>query len=320
VPGRSRRLSAESKPVPSAVSGEESFASVAEEVNAVQESKGPVVGQRLGGEEAPQPVTAGKPARTLSSAEKALVEKMAQERLAQGLGKLNDIPELKQAVESSKITLADGKTTLRDLAADAPDTLREMWSQWNAGRQSGRIKSSDFGEYVKVRQREARGAGGELAEAFGRGQQEILIKAPKADVTEPGTDLISYDKQSGRIKLIDNKAVRSGATVSKVSALEENLSVNLGDDITQIEAYAGKTGVPSEVGSTLLPRLRAAKAEIDAYTTARPGLNLKSAQVQQDFSVILARHGIDRVVTTSGGGRNVGISPQLATKRGFTKE
>jgi hypothetical protein len=299
------------------------FEALGKELAGGPEAGGPVVGQKLG---AAEPGAAAKPPAEKPTAppvdparEAELVAQMRRERVEGRLKALEDTPALKQVVESSEATLADGQTKLRDLAGDNPQQLRDYWDDWNAGRASGKVKSDNFADYVKVRQRGVRGAVGEVTEAAQRGPREVLVKAPKANVNEPGTDLISYDPQGDRVKLIDNKAVKAEATVGTVSALEQNLPQNLAQDIPQIDAYASQPGVPPEVKDTVLPRLRAAKADIDAYVAANPGKNLKSAEVQKEFANILDKHRIDRVVTTSAGGPGATIGGRLQ-RGGFTQE
>jgi hypothetical protein len=301
----------------------EDFSDLNDELADVPEGQGPVTGQRLGQKEpgTPPPESPAKKPRTPEeiAKDKATTERMEKLRTDNAVEKLADVPDLKQAVENSKVKMSDGKTALRDIAADNPTGLREMWNQWRAGREAGKIKTKDFGEYVKRRQSEFRGAAGEAGESFKRGPDEIMVKAPKTDVTEPGTDLITYDKKADRVKVIDNKAVQPDATVSKVSASEWNLPKNLADDIAQIEAYAKQPGVPPEIADTVLPRLHAAKADLDAYVAANPKKSLKSAEVQKEFGRILDKHKIDRVVTTSSGGPGATISGGLKDK-GFKQE
>jgi hypothetical protein len=333
------KTEAEVKPKPELE--EASFADVAQELKAVPEGKGPLVGRRT---EITEPVSkptaselptqSKKPKSPEEIAhEKALVEQMQKERIGKGLENLKDAPDLKQYVESNKSLMPDKRTTLKDLAADTPDTLKEMWSQWKQRRASGEIKTDDFAEYVKARSRsEFKGKAGEHTQAFERGPNEIMIKAPKADVNqpgqpskagvnEPGTDMLSFNVKEDRIKLIDNKAVKE--RVSKVSALEENLPKNLEQDIKDIQKdiqkYAQQPGVPPEINGTVLPRLQAAKADIDAYIKANPDKDLKSLEVQQEFNKILSKHKIDRIVTTSSGGTNVKLGSKLQ-KEGFIKE
>ncbi|MDR6943343.1 eCIS core domain-containing protein [Mucilaginibacter pocheonensis] len=258
-----------------------------------------------------------------AAASKALEAKMAAEKEAKALAQLQqEAPDLHNEVTTNNTTMADGKTTLKDFALENPGLLKQMYAKWKAGLADGSIKTKDFGKYVRSRQSEFRGRSGELDDAFGRGPNEILVKSPKAEVTEPGTDSISYDTKADRIKLLDNKSVKPDATVSKVSALEKNLPKNLADDIADIKKYSGDPGVPKEIGEKVLPRLEAAKAEIDAYILKNKLApeQLGSEAVQKDFAKILDKHGIDRVVTLGGAGKGAKTSGKLSGDKGFKTE
>lgn len=248
---------------------------------------------------------------------------MVAEREAETMAKLaKDAPDLQKEIASNTTTMADGKTTLKDLAQENPELLKNMYARWKQGVADGEISTQDFGKYVKRRQSEFRGRSGELEDAFKRGPNEIMVKAPKTNVNEPGIDSISYDTAADRIKLLDNKSVKPDATVSKVSALEKNLPKNLGDDIADIKKIAGTPGVPKEIGDKVLPRLEAAKAEIDAYILKNKLIpeQMGTVSVQNDFGQILAKHGIDRVITFGGAGQGARVSGTLSGPKKFKTE
>jgi Domain of unknown function (DUF4157) len=257
------------------------------------------------------------------AASKRLEGKMAAYKEAAAMAKLaKDAPDLQNEVASNATTMADGRTTLKDLAQENPELLQIMYRKWKQGVSNGEITTQDFGKYVRGRQREFRGRSGELEDAFQRGPKEIIVKAPKENVNEPGTDSISYDTKTDRTKLLDNKSVQGEATVSKVTALERNLPENLGKDIADIKTFAGKPDVPKEIGEKVLPRLEAAKAEIDAYVLKNKLTReeLGSPSVQKDFGQILDKHCIDRVVTFGGAGQGARISGKLSGPKGFKTE
>ena len=268
----------------------------------------------------------------MRAASKASEDAMAAQRITDALDIIRkDDPVLADIIANNKVILADGKTTLRELAADNPAGMKRLYAEWSEGRKAGNIKSADFGEYVKVRTRGFRGRGGELTDAFLREQKrgEILVKAPKPQENLPGTDAISYkpakpgeNVANGRVKLLDNKAVRTGSTVRGVSALEKNLAQNIGDDIKDLEQFVvGKEGVPSEIEDIVLPRLKQAKEDLEEYIQ-KNGLkpeDLKTEAVQKEFNKILDRNGIDRVVTVEGAGKDVAISARLE-REGFKLE
>lgn len=261
----------------------------------------------------------------MRAASKASEDAMAAQRLTDAIDIIRkDDPALADIIANNKVLMADGKTTLRELAADSPSGMKRLYAEWSEGRKAGNIKSADFGDYVKVRMRGFRGRGGELTDAFLREQKrgEILVKAPKPQENLPGTDALSYETASKRVKLLDNKAVRTGSTVRGVSALERNLAENIGEDIKDLEQFViHQEGVPSEIEDIVLPRLKNAKKELEDYIQ-KNGLNaenLKTEAVQKEFNRILDKNGIDRVVTVEGAGKDVSISGRLE-REGFKLE
>jgi hypothetical protein len=170
--------------------------------------------------------------------------------------------------------------------------------------------------------REFRGRLGEFDEAFARGRDETMVFAPKEVTTQRGVDLVTYASGSDRIKLIDNKSLAAGGKVAKVSALEENLPQNLNEVVHEVAGYASSPDVPPVIAEKVLPRLRDAAAEVGAHADAlTKGLApdaakavLRSEAAQKDFAAILDRHGIDRVITTTGSGTGVTAASGLKAK------
>jgi hypothetical protein len=289
------------------------------------------VGKKLGGLDAainpqPQPVRKPKSPQALK-AEQKLVSKMHAERRAKGTAKLD--PDLQKLAEHStknkKETFGDGKTTMQDVAADSPERLNQLWRRWKERKPQGKIRSKTFAEYLSRVRRGERGGAGENTLAFATGPNETMLKAPKGNPFAPGSDMLTYRKDADRIKYYDNKAYGKGAKVDAVSALERNLLKNMKKDIADLahDAKAGST--PSVVVKTVLPRMRAALADLNAYASklnSDPKIRarqLDSAKHQKAMNAILAKHGIDRIVTTEAGAPDVSITSDLAGK-GFTKE
>jgi hypothetical protein len=142
-----------------------------------------------------------------------------------------------------------------------PQTRASIFKDWQAGK-----RKTSFENYLKRRMALGRGEAGERGDAFVRGGRgEIVWKAPKGS-NRPGSDLGTYDSPSDLTYLHDNKAIQLGDRVSASSALQENLADTLRDDIKLIEGYMNQPGVPPEIPGKVLPRLRAAYAEIEPYT------------------------------------------------------
>ena len=221
--------------------------------------------------------------------------------------------------------LADGRTTIADLAYENPGYVVTLWNDYQ--KKSGKIKSRSFVGYVRKRQLGEKGAYGEVTEAFKLGQNYVMVKAPK-DVNLPGIDMIIYDKLDNRIWLIDNKALKSVGIVSEVSALQRNLPQNIKDDITLIKSFEDYPDLPKDIKSEVVSRLQVAsnsldelvKEHLDKLKVEKPDLNerddefkrlLQSESIQVKFNDILEKNKINRIVTTSGGGSKISISTSL---------
>jgi hypothetical protein len=309
---------------------ENDFSGVMESVPQKKGARKPV-GKKLGGLDAainpqPQPVRPPKSPQALK-AEQKLLSKMHAERRAKGTAKLD--PDLQKLAEHStknkKETFGDGKTTMQDLAADSPERLNQLWRRWKERKPQGKIRSKTFAEYLARVRRGERGGAGENTLAFARGPNETMLKAPKGNPFAPGSDMLTYRKDVDRIRYYDNKAYGKGAKVDAVSALERNLLTNMKNDIADLARDAKAGSTPSVVVKTVLPRMRAALADLNAYASklnSDPKIRarqLDSAKHQKAMNAILAKHGIDRVVTTEAGAPDVSITSDLSGK-GFTKE
>jgi hypothetical protein len=304
---------------------EEAFGSLRKELKeGGPAGMGPVVGQSSG-RALTGPVSPPGAKRTFSEAEKraaaAAEKKLTAEREKAALAKLKEeAPDLYARVMASKVTLQSGER-LRDLAVKNPDRLKFFYDKWKRFSKQ-RKRRTTFGAYVKKRLSGDRGTAGELEDAFVRGPNEIMVKAPKPQSNLPGTDAISYDKDIDRIKLLDNKAVQQESTVEKVSALEKNLPKNLGDDIIDIERYVRDLDVPPEIREKVLPRLKSARAELEEYVRKN---NLQAddfytPKVREAFNSILRNNGIDRVVTFGAAGEGARVSAPLAGAGGVKVE
>jgi hypothetical protein len=321
------------------------FAALKTELKAVPEGEGPVVGQRITIPEKPLAAPdAPDPTFTLEQrVESAKLEReMLTKRRAETIDSLKDHPELQDVVKNSKETFGDAQTTLVDLLADPhsllagaegnPQVLRQLYDYWKTEQAAGRLKSPTFEAYLKTRMRQWRGGEGELRHAFDIGPQEILVKAPKADATAPGSDMMTYLKDSDRIRYKDNKAYAK-SDVESVSALEQNILKNLQDDIALIEDSIKKgpreqENVPPEIAEKVLPRLKDAAKELEEYVRNNINQNRSPRQQKDQFArakhqraveAILRNNRIERVVTTEAGGQNISLGSKL-TSEGFTRQ
>jgi hypothetical protein len=321
---------------------ENTFAELKSELAVQPAAGGPVMGQKLGARSAEAPVAKALPPLpekfAMSPTKKAELEaSMLTQRRQEGLNALADDPDLQAALVSSTKKFG-GKADLVDLAADSPPQMRKMWAAYklNSVKRVAQGKTPhEFADYVKsLQSSEARGLHGERTDAFTRGPNEVIVAAP-GRVNESGIDSVSFapGPSGGRIKLLDNKAVRQGSTISKVSALQQNLSEgvaatsarpgNLEEAIAVVQQAASQPEAPQVIKDVVLPRLQTASKAVNDYVSnwqqANPGKPLTDIKLQTEIGEILDQHGIDRVVTTAGGGSNVKISAALR-KQGFTQE
>jgi hypothetical protein len=331
-------------PATKAADTESAFAELRSELGTETATTGPLTGQKLGARSAGDPLTESLPSLpekfAVSPAQKADLEaSMLAQRRQEGLDALADAPDLQAALVSSPKKLG-GKADLVDLAADSPPWMRELWADYkvNTAKRTAEGKTPhEFAEYVKARQAsEARALHGERTDVFTRGPNEIVVVAPDR-VNESGIDSVSFapGPSGGRIKLLDNKAVQEGSTVREVSALQQNLPAraasgttpakvsNLDEAIAVAQQGASQPEAPAVIKDVVLPRLQAASKAVNdhvaSWQKANPGKPLTDPKLQTEIGNILDEHGIDRVVTTSGGGSSVSISRSLR-KQGFTQE
>ena len=312
------------------VDTETTFSSLRAELGEETPATGPVTGQKLGARTAgaatgePRPPQPEKSPEALAR-EKEVVTSTQAARREDAIKAFDDLPDLQAQLRSS--AKIGGGADLLDLAADSPAMMREVYAAWKANS-ARRIAAGEdpltFDRYVKARQTEARGIHGERTEAFSRGQTEIMA-VPPGRVNEAGIDSVSFapNDSGGRIKLLDNKAVRAGSTVSKVSALQQNLPGNLDDVIPVVAQAASQPGVPAVFKDVVLPRLQAASKAVNEHVAswqkANPGKSLTDPALQADIGRILDQHGIDRIVTTAAGGSGVRVSRALR-QQGFKQE
>jgi Domain of unknown function (DUF4157) len=258
------------------------------------------------------PATKPTPRKPKTPAELELEVKMAAARVEKGVSALK-IKELQNYVRGNQKLIGPG-TMLRDLAADNPEMLEDLWLEHLERLKDPNFKTKDYADYVRKRMSEFRGRMGEFATAFERGPDEIMVYAPKTVTTEPGLDLITYTTGK-RIEILDNKAFREGARISKVSAFEKNLAQNMKEVIEDLEKAAGLPGAPPELASDVLPRMRDAQKEIEKYVASvlskNANANLYGRDVQKEVTRILDQYGIDRRVTFGGGGANVKVTNAL---------
>jgi len=246
---------------------------------------------------------------------------MLAQRRQQNVDALADVPQLQAAVMAGRNEPGPG-----NLADIPPASLRPTWEAYlknSSARVAKGEQPHDFATYVKTQQAsEARAVFGETTDAFNRARSELIVQAP-GRVNEGGIDSVSLapGPGGGRVKLLDNKAY--GKNVGKVSALQENLAQNLTESIGIVRDATQVPGAPPELGTVVLPRLRAAsqavEAHITAWSKANPGGRLDNPKLQADLGRILDQHGIDRVVTTAGGKPGVTITKGLRNQ-GFTHE
>jgi len=192
-----------------------------------------------------------------------------------------------------------------------PDQVKALWTAFRA-----KTRPYSFGLYVWFNMLHVKGSIGEFTAAFelGKGGVMIFLKGPKPEVTTGGTDLVCFDRLTGEIFVIDNKAVKA-TVLDKVSALMRNLPQNLAEDA---RAFAKEIGGSHPAVDSLIRRVdRAAKKIQDVANRlssnvedrkllldANADVKLANGEVRPVQSVIneiLQEHGITRLITNAGG-------------------
>jgi uncharacterized protein DUF4157 len=306
---------------------ESSMIEVGADTHKIPVADGPQVGQKMGKrtadtvDRAPKRVFTNQERQALARTEAEMAEKKVDDAM-QELGRTD--PELYDVINNSTVRTQSNQT-MAQLYAQNPVGMRQYYDEYAdyVARKAAKNEiPARFDTYTKYRLRGERGAAGELTDAFARGPDEIMVKAPKTNSNLPGTDSVTYVPSTKRVKLRDNKSLTTGGIVSEVSALERNLIKNIGDDIEDIEKYIRNSDVPAEIRNDVLPRMKAAREELLAYTAKNPvtKANATRADVRDAFDSILRNHGIDRVVTRTGSGAGVGMGKGLGDDAGFLLE
>ncbi|MGH7616957.1 MAG: DUF4157 domain-containing protein [Gemmatimonadaceae bacterium] len=302
----------------------EAFSSLKDELKAGgEEGTGPMLGQQLG-ERDVGPLREAAPSR-LSQEQREAVAQQEKDLAATHKQEVLDemkqrAPEVHQDVVNPSNTPLQSGQDVGDWAAHNPDRAELLHAEWKDGIANGRIKKrTTFAQYLRRRIAGDRGIGGELEYMWVNGHDAIVLKAPKPNSNLPGTDMLIYTPSTGRIQYIDNKAIRAGATVGKVSALEKNFLGNMSKDIDDIERYVRWPDVPPEIRDVVLPRMQSARIELQDYikTNRIRGKRFYSGRVRDAFDSILRNNGIERVVTFGGAGEGARISTPLSGAAGF---
>lgn len=218
--------------------------------------------------------------------------------------------------------LGSASAYFADRAAGLP-FIRALFDDWAGQRQPTGTGgwSPTFRQYVIGRMRtHVRGAVGEHAAAFGLGDGVIFLKAPKEQVTAGGTDLVAIDLGTGRIMLIDNKALTAAggarargdfegsATVHSVTALTDNLEKNIAADLDEFRAILNQPGTPAHLADRVETAVRGLQAALGRIRDLPP--DLKPGAREAEITRILSEHRVERTITTAAGDVDR-LSPRL---------
>jgi hypothetical protein len=215
----------------------------------------------------------------------------AQEWL-DGYGMTSQIGMFVENVERSELAL--------NLAAHGGVTmLRQLWTMFRAGRT--KWPKVQFPEYVEILHRIYRGLHGEYQFAFWAGEKYIVMKAPDAGVTVPGTDIILIPKGGGPPIWVDNKAL-SELVVRRVTALGRNLPKNVNSDYEMfLKLLTSGHEYPPELLQAM-PLQAEANRRIQAITKKLSKDTVENDPiVRQKIADALKDLGIKRVVGVEGG-------------------
>lgn len=215
---------------------------------------------------------------------------------------------------------------LARMAHENPVRLALEWRDYVAARNAGRDVAS-FGAFVSGRRMRVteRGRVGEFIAQFGLGENIAMLRQADENVHAEGIDLISLNRQTDEILIIDNKAhvqPRSRLpypSVESVTSLVENLVVNMEREVRTLrERIREVTNAdPSLLNdSGMIDVVRAANRLDLALNQVRAllattTLPISDAGLQLQITGILQTNGIRRVVTTAAGRTDARLSSTL---------
>jgi len=193
-----------------------------------------------------------------------------------------------------------------------PGELMQWWRDYLS-----EPRKITFNRYIAARMNSVKGHLGEFTAAFELGRSGVLIflKGPKADVNDPGTDMVCFDRNTGEAFYIDNKAVKA-QVLNGVSALIRNFPKNMTDDIAEFRASMGAGADPK--AAAVVRGSEAANGRIQSFLRSLPNdAQLRQRRLEYNSVVtlptgerrpvwdvindILAEHGISRLATNAGG-------------------
>lgn len=215
---------------------------------------------------------------------------------------------------------------LARMAHENPVRLALEWRDYLDARNEGRNVGS-FGAFVSGRRMRVteRGRVGEFIAQFGLGENITMLKQADENVHAEGIDLISLNRQTDEILVIDNKAhvqPRSRLprpSVESVTSLVENLVVNLEQEVRILremirevtDADPSFLMDPGMIGVVRAAnRLDTALSQVRALL-ATTTLPITDAGLQQNITRILLNNGIRRVVTTAAARTDARLSSTL---------
>lgn len=165
-----------------------------------------------------------------------------------------------------------------------------------------------FATYAWFRMRSAvRGALGEFDAAHQLPGNIAVLKGPDHDVTVRGTDLVGVDVDTGRLLVVDNKAL-AAETVSDVSALTRNLATNLAADAASFALLLADPDVPQTVKAAIR-RLQRAATALQAIERGLPEGERLTARWDL-VRAVLVDNDIDLRITGAFG-QSTDVSPRL---------
>lgn len=208
---------------------------------------------------------------------------------------------LQAEADALELAVRNNKNLLRNAGPGNP-MLRDLWIR---AQVQGK---TDFARYFEALQKHFVGNFGEWETAWRMSDDWIILKAPDALVTTPGTDLVLISRRTSEILFIDNKAL-TREEADAVTALIRNFPKNLNNDVEAFAKFAGDPSLPKKIQEAF-QTLDQARTDIAPVIAGVAKKDLGSTAVQQAIDAKLKMLNIRRVVTNAGG-QVKGLSAEL---------
>lgn len=208
-------------------------------------------------------------------------------------------------------SIQNAPATFRALAYQSPGQLRALYHQYRYGDSNDTTtpvtRNLTFAQWLSTRGygKSLKGDRGEMIGNFALSRSGAVLLQQDKNVNEGGTDQVAFWPETGRLALVDNKAVLE--PVRGASALQQNLAQNLHSVADEIATFAQELRQLSLQGGTennphlpqqlldVAARLRRGAAAVDTALTQRQAIEQQAI----DFETITLSSELSRSIEQS---------------------